>query len=495
MKEIKAGYLNRRRIGELFSLDNYYTASPKVSLFLCQFEFVKNYDILEMVVRNDTKERFPVDYVTTEQAAKLRTGLGYARKLGDLFNAFSLLEPFIDGLPTRQVLDSVNVFSIAKKSGAKPEEHHRTIPVPVALHTLNASIDYIIKYGDAIVDYSLAWGSKFKELRGKLTHEYKETYRAAKWDAFKSVPKPKALHGLNIKRLFSWYGGEDVPRNTNGGHGAANLCRKSLPFEDAIHFLISAVFVLVAAMSARRRAELVGISIDCLEGYEGCYEVTFELCKANFEDERERISRPIPNIAARAIKMLQRFTRGWMEVYGDNSNDKLFYLPNSMNKGRPIAYSTVADTLARFCDYIEVPLYEDGRRWYIKMHEFRRFFAIVFFWQYKFANLTALQWMLGHVDPRHTYNYIRDIVGGTEINKEEARYTAAVMREGTSGQAVEQLRQLAFEHFHTTDISLIEEEDLQIYLEELIEEGKFRIRPHGIETTNGVTYEIVFEIS
>ena len=152
-----------------------------------------------------------------------------------------------------------------------------------------------------------------------------------------------------------------------------------------------------------------------------------------------------------------------------------------------------------FCDYISLETTSNNRRWYPKSHEFRRFFAIVFFWQYKFANLAAISWMLGHVDVEHTYAYIRESIGGKELTKVEAAYSADSILESKTDDdnesALSKLRNLALKHFGCSDITLIEKEALELYMEELIENGTYNIRPIVLTTGQQVKYKILFEIS
>ena len=235
------------------------------------------------------------------------------------------------------------------------------------------------------------------------------------------------------------------------------------------------------------------LELDCVVGEKGAYELLFKMAKMNYGDKRAVASRPIPDIAAKGLQLIKRFTTEWSNIHGVKV-DKIFHFPTRLESGRPIAYKKADEVIDKFCDYIETPTDEHGKRWYLKSHEFRRFFAIVFFWQYKFASLTALQWMLGHDRPEHTYHYIREVVGGRAMTREEARFTADALRDRSSQSGLRTLEQFALDHFGTDDIALVESDDLLLYLENLLEEGVFRVRPHAIEEADGTRQEMVFEI-
>jgi len=102
--------------------------------------------------------------------------------------------------------------------------------------------------------------------------------------------------------------------------------------------------------------------------------------------------------------------------------------------------------------------------------------------------------MLGHVDPQHTYAYIKESIGGAELTKEEARFTADAIKGNSEIASLQKLRLLVQSHFHASDVHLIDEDDLELYLEDLLEQGTYEIKPHSIETVEGVAYEILFEI-
>ncbi len=484
---MKVGFLNRYKIGSLLGIEG-YKGSPMVDLYLRQFEYVDNYDFYDFMLKDVHRERYGADVLSTRELAERPTSINTVKRtVRDLLAGFARLRPIIDGLPSQDVLESVDAVAIARTAGARPQEHYRTLPAPVALYVLNRAIEYILRYGDAIVDYALSWARKRVELSSGSTLQ-----QEAKMYAFATLAQPTALEDLKIEHLNSRWRGVRY-RNEYGGHPGAALCREALSLEDAISFLITSVYIVVATTSARRRVEMIDLELDCVTGVKGAYELNFGLAKANFEGIRERIRRPIPDIAARGLQLLRQFTTEWTNLHGEET-EKIFHFPIYAEAGRSLVYQKVDKILDTLCDYIEMPLDDRGRRWYLKSHEFRRFFAIVFFWQYKFASLTALQWMLGHGRPEHTYQYIREVVGGQEMTREEARFTAEALIGELAEGGLKTLAQLAREHFDTDEIALVEEDDLVFYLENLLEEGVYRVRPYAIGTLDGTQHEMVFEI-
>jgi hypothetical protein len=203
-------------------------------------------------------------------------------------------------------------------------------------------------------------------------------------------------------------------------------------------------------------------------------------------------------VVAFAIQQQRALATALCVMYKNSTlEDVLFILPPPIaHNGKLQSLETNVDYLLDlFCDYIGTPTNEEGRRWYIRSHQLRRFFAISFFWQFKYGNLPALAWMLGHLTPEHTYAYIREAIGGTELTQEEARYTANAILCGPEIQALEELRQLMLTHFNTSDITLISHDELQGYIEMLLSDGTLQLRPISIVTEDGYQYDILFEIS
>jgi hypothetical protein len=82
--------------------------------------------------------------------------------------------------------------------------------------------------------------------------------------------------------------------------------------------------------------------------------------------------------------------------------------------------------LNRFSDYFEVQQDSAGRRYYIRTHQMRRFFAMTFFWAGGFGGLDTLRWFLGHTNVEHVYHYITETVPGEVLRRVGAEYASKV---------------------------------------------------------------------
>jgi hypothetical protein len=353
---------------------------------------------------------------------------------------------------------------------------------------MNEVIRYILLYGQPLVDFALNFARECRAVRNY------NTLVNIRDDIFSKMPMPIELIPLNITTAKSFYDMQENKIEALGRYAAPRI-RKTMSLEDAIGLLISSVYIITASLTAQRKEALCELRLDCITGTVGCYEINLILPKANFNENRAVIPRPVPDFVANSLSLITKFTQEWSRLFQVNYEKYLFWIPSQLMCGNRLTVNTVDIFLDRFSDYIELPLNKAFRRWYIRTHECRRFFAIVFFWQFKFANISALQWMLGHVNPEHTYAYIKEMIGGSELTAEEARFTCDAIRCGVSNSGLTELRRLVQLHFHTSDVQLIEEDDLEFYLKNLLDKGIYKVIPHTIETSKGVKYEILFEVS
>ncbi|MEZ9998473.1 integrase [Vibrio lentus] len=136
--------------------------------------------------------------------------------------------------------------------------------------------------------------------------------------------------------------------------------------------------------------------------------------------------RPIPLSIARFVWQLQQFNQQIIEKGLAKENDiTLFNGIHSstlkLTKGGRDSFNLAFDGL---CDYFETTIVqmENGEylRHYVRQHQLRRFFALVFFWSSSYENMEALRWMLAHSDLEHLNNYITDNIDGNIINNVKA---------------------------------------------------------------------------
>ncbi|XNJ80479.1 hypothetical protein AB4231_007950 [Vibrio cyclitrophicus] len=148
------------------------------------------------------------------------------------------------------------------------------------------------------------------------------------------------------------------------------------------------------------------------------------------------IKRPITHSIAVLIWKLEQFNKHIIE--SKLNNGKLYLFNNlhtpSFNFSK-ITATTYNDHLDAACDYFETPLVKstngEFRRYYIRQHQLRRFFAMVLFWSKGYDGLETLRWMLGHTDTMHLYHYISESETGEVLNGVKASYLADALQNKT----------------------------------------------------------------
>ncbi|MGX1925718.1 integrase [Vibrio sp. NH-7] len=239
---------------------------------------------------------------------------------------------------------------------------------------------------------------------------------------------------------------------------------------DLFCVLQGSIQFLVGAIMARRQDELIDLKPygnlvpnknpftsgekECIveKGEDGLiapkYSLQFKLKKSGNKGENQTITRPIPTSIAKFIWKLEEFNRKAEDSGLNKGKLSLFnYLQSkscSLSKVIPISFDGHYNAL---CDYLETDLVlmDNGeyRRNYIRQHQLRRFFALVFFWSKKKESLDALRWMLGHTDMEHLYHYISESETGEVLNGAKASVLASSVIDKTANELdTEQLRTL-----------------------------------------------------
>lgn len=389
------------------------------------------------------------------------------------------------------------------------------IPLHIAMNYTTEALRWVHVYGDDLVTlYLMAYGALYErgllvsaptpEIEEPTGSDYVAAAREtslAREEHVAVMAVPESLAALNLS-------GWGVYVHLNGKKGFAKL-QKAPSLNDAIMVLIGAIVVLIATVKPIRESELRSLKTDCLHFADGDgFWLSHEARKKNVGDERVVDVRPIPVIAARAIRTLRRLTDGLKTITGVCDPwllDSLMTLPTFGRYEAKIEGTIGANQLGMlidaFCDYVAMPPDDCGRRWYLRIHEMRKSFLITFFWTWRYSGLDAARWMAGHADVSHIYAYIQANFPGEELPNLEAQYAAQVLREYEDFRLVPGLRnvddlyQEVCSHFAVRDVSWIDEEMLLSWLELQFGSQEFQITPYSIRGPKGVlTTEIAFKI-
>ena len=235
------------------------------------------------------------------------------------------------------------------------------------------------------------------------------------------------------------------------------------------------------AAMARRAAELVGLDPqDCLQKAAEGYYLRFTVGKANIGNRRIKVDRPISDFAVQALRLLLRAQEGLQRITGTLPASPVFSLPHySRARLSPATDKTVRDTLDRFCDFFEIPLDKQGRRYYLRTHQLRRFFAMMFFWHFGFGGMDTLRYMLAQVDFAHVWRYITENVPGKVLAQVKTTFVTTKLREGSAD--TQSLGALLQKEYGIANFAILSEETVERYVADLIAKGLVDVKPEFLD--------------
>ncbi|MDT4830018.1 hypothetical protein FQZ97_634610 [compost metagenome] len=260
---------------------------------------------------------------------------------------------------------------------------------------------------------------------------------------------------------------------------------------------LGSIQLVVGMIMARRIDELITlVAAGCLDKSKSW--LVFSLAKSTRKalGIRQRESRPIDAIAVEMIEELRRFQKILKRIGVIDDLTSLFATPSALGyKGlQDCSLHLYNRNLDLACDYFESDITADGQRYYIRQHQLRRFFAIMFFYTNSFGELDTLRWMLGHRDIEHVWHYLTECLEPKDLRGAGARYFADLAKHERL-ENYQNLQDLLFAEFGTCKFSLVDEQKIEDYLSAMLEEGKVRIEPQFFNDENGKSMKILFIVS
>jgi len=456
-------------------------------------------------------------------------------------SALKLLNMISDKPQTSQppvsVFKGLSAKRVKKHVQLKKRGRTNTLPPQLLFNLIKDSFEFAHQYQDSILESVLRvlkeganFSTKSKEFRvdGKVLY----TTERAKWS------KEKALSLVNddliifgVKQLSIGQGDENAFAKRRSNHGLFGL----------YDTLLGAIEILVGIIMAKRQDELISLkpcsnlipNIDpsCKKGVKADYELECIVKKSGNGGKygkNDTIRRPITRSIALLIWKLEQFNqsiienklnKGKLSLF-NNLHTPTFHLSKVLAK-------TFNEHLDAACDYFETPIVKSKKgellRYYVRQHQLRRFFAMLFFWSKGYDGLDTLRWMLGHTDAEHLYHYISEGETGEVLNGVKASYLVdalqnktlenidaladsiskrySVARENISMSTVANAVEDYQDDYHT--VPSIEELEKQVTLEgqilELLQNGYITLEPDFFTVTlDGETftdYTLVLQVN
>lgn len=402
---------------------------------------------------------------------------GNLRRLG-LLSEINLPVPLLS-------LRSIDENAAHQVLNLKSSGRFRNLPQEVVFSSLRKAIEFALEYGDDLISsyLSLVLAARSHNLSCRT---YLSRYPIA----------PLLTSKIAAMGVRNWALEEARVRLRNSVVNADQdnyfqRLRANEGLRELIRVLYGAVHICVGTVMARRQSELVDlIAGRCLDNTET--RLIFFNRKSGEIGLREKEARPIPKVAVRLIKQLERLQKGLIDQGLLTKPTRLFAYPNSSGAGLiGLSQSSARASLDLFCDYTKTSINRNGQRYYIRQHQLRRFFAMLFFWGSSFGGMETLRWFLGHTDVEHLYHYITESTTGVVLRSVKAHY--AVERAKSHAGEAEALADLLEQHFGTRNFSVLEDEELEEYVEDLMDDGQVEIEPEFIQTPEGKSYRILIK--
>lgn len=381
--------------------------------------------------------------------------------------------------------------------------HYRTPPTIVVFPLLRNSLEFVFKYMDDILDSIL-----------KILNYCKENNIKHKSINENIIKKFCSNNLINIG-LKSW--NIYLPDKNR-----FEKIRKNEGLVNLYDVLVGCLQIIIGAVMARRQSEIIELSpintlapninpeINCNQDF----YINFHNRKSGISGEydfRELITKPTPRSVAKLVYKLQQFNN---KLCTDKlcSLNNLFLLNNispTLLKISHLSSSNGRKLIDTACDYFETPLvkYTDNVicRYYIRQHQLRRFFTMMFFWSKSYSGLDTLRYFLGHTDIEHLYHYITEANHGEVLNGVKAQFLYHEISNADNHdiENIDRLRKKIFKHFNISQVDLFSEDDcltlfpnnqeckdlrkiipIQSYIESMLETHRIELYPDFFSSYN-----------
>lgn len=412
--------------------------------------------------------------VVSDSNGRMRARL--ARRYAKTLSGFSLLNQEGLACPSasaEELLHAIDAFDLESNG------RFRTPPFSIMMIALRRAVEFVIKYGDSIVDTFLDAAIEAKTKGKRISSLLEEPAWLAR-----RIGNGDEIHFAGWRIAHGRY--------SNRRQYYQEL-RSQPGLLECLSLLQGATSVVVGALSARREGELRSVMhgnpLDRTET-----RIVFRQGKTGSGDYRHPASRPLAPIGVRCIKLLQRLQSGIIKIF-PNAESADLSIFSRLREREPIGFIHLTSPSYRramdlFFDWIEMPCDEAGARHYLRQHQFRRCFAMLFFYGDGFSSIDTLRWYLGHTDAKHLWNYITESVPGSVLRSVAAGFAAYQVRHST--REAEELAEVLKQELGVSEFSVIDDETLSDHVNHLIEEGLVRVEPHFLD--NGSKYRIAITV-
>lgn len=198
--------------------------------------------------------------------------------------------------------------------------------------------------------------------------------------------------------------------------------------KNLVKSVVSASLIIILAFTARRDTEIKRLKLDCLEECENKELLSFgETNKPDYlisvyvaKTEKKYDTFPTNNLLVKAVKSMKAIA----DISAPYTGKTTLFQWFQQDAGKHGVVNNYAKLITFFAE--QKGLTKDLSDNDIKYacHQFRRFFAILFYWRYGEKDIYALSSYLGHFSIEMTKVYIQELTGEGLFNEEEKKWLA-----------------------------------------------------------------------
>ncbi len=210
--------------------------------------------------------------------------------------------------------------------------------------------------------------------------------------------------------------------------------RQGMTLPMALNYLMTACAVVIAAFSARRASEILGLKAGCIER-DDCGKLWMQIFIHKTTQGFTAI--PVPEVVWSAISVLEQLSASARELNGSPFIFQYKLLDSDRCYGLGadgVPAFSFRSYLRKFGYFIDVPALPDGTHWTFRPHQFRRLFAILYIWIYELGDWGALSYHLRHFNLEATRRYGSDAELGHIVSVANREHTAHILAQAALGK-------------------------------------------------------------
>ncbi|MFV8457173.1 site-specific integrase [Vibrio owensii] len=331
-------------------------------------------------------------------------------------------------------------------------ERTRDIPPLIFLDMMDAAARFVLDYAEDLFEAEKHFSAIYEhelELRdgdvyaaGKNTNKKVRLYNSADTRPYSPFPMSSYKHAMDRSRnrkhsnevyeAIKHNVAVGVPRKTSmktfqltrGQYNAIRLSilanqTKKLSLHKALYqYLPFCCVVIIFALTARRESEVFGLQVGSIsKDLDGFLWLNSFVAKTL----QKHADFTTVSLVEKAVSILERLSEKGRQKKNSNS---IFVFDDTFDRP-PTTMKSINRIADDFFDFIGIERGYNGKHWKLSEHQFRRFFAIMFYYRYEKGDVDALMHELAHVDWSMTAHYLTEKETGAALRKLHQQYNKA----------------------------------------------------------------------